>query len=86
MQTTCHPDAMYAKPKAICLPMQTAGMAAFNENMHKIVEDTKALQAEHKRTKVQLKKFEKDIEEMQLAVAEATATKEVRIYPQDTAQ
>ena len=52
-------------------------MAAFNENMAQIVEDTKALQAEHKRTRAQLKKVENDIEEMQAAVAEATATKEV---------
>lgn len=62
--------------------MQTAGMAAFNENMLKIVKDTKALQAEHKHTKTQLKKVENDIQEMQAAVADATATKEVNGYIQ----
>lgn len=60
--------------------LQSAGMAAFNDNMAKIVEETKTLQAEHRRTKGQLKKITDDIERMQAAVAEATAVKDVRAY------
>lgn len=56
--------------------MQTSGMATFNENMRKVVEETKSLQAEHKQTKIQLRRITDEIETMQAAVAEATANKE----------
>ena len=51
-------------------------MATFNENYCKVVEETKSLQAEHKQSKIQLRRITAEIETMQAAVAEATAIKE----------
>ena len=56
--------------------MQSAGVATFNENYCKVVEETKSLQAQHKQTKIQLRRITDEIETMQAAVAEATANKE----------
>lgn len=52
-------------------------MAAFNDNMSKIAEDTKALQNVHRSTKVQLKKVTQDIEQLQASVTDAKAVQEV---------
>ena len=58
--------------------LQTAGMAAFNDNMKQIVEETKVLQIEHKQTKGKLKKISGDVAALQAKAAELTAEKDVR--------
>lgn len=57
--------------------LQATNMSSFNDNMMKIVGETKVLQDEHKQTKGQLKKMYDDLSKLQTTVTMLTQTKDV---------